>query len=124
MNEADLQRWLKAYGWAWERRDPDAAADLFTADARYFEKPFEEPAVGHDGIRNYWKWAVANHRDIKFSYKILTIDGNVGFAWWSTKFEIYPEGDDAFLDGIFMLEFEENGLCQELREWWFYEVGR
>ena len=66
---------------------------------------------------------MANHRDIKFTYEILTIDGNVGFVRWSTRFRIHTEDDAAFLDGIFMLEFEDNGLCRELWEWWFYEVG-
>jgi uncharacterized protein (TIGR02246 family) len=124
MKEADLQRWLEAYGRAWETRDPEAVAALFTADARYFEKPFDEPAVGHEGIRNYWKREVGDHRQVQFSYEIMTIDGNVGYASWKTRFKIIPSGNAAYLDGIFVLEFDENNLCRELREWWFYEVAK
>jgi hypothetical protein len=65
MTSTDLTNWLKTYGQAWETRNPDAAAALFTEDAAYYETPFGSP-----------------------------------------------------LDGIFLLDFDETGLCRELREWW------
>ena len=39
---ADLTTWLDAYGDAWESRDPDSAASLFSEDSSYKVTPYEE----------------------------------------------------------------------------------
>ena len=45
-----FEAWLRRYGTAWEARDPDAAAALFAADARYYWTPFQEPKQGPTAI--------------------------------------------------------------------------
>ena len=45
-----VQRWLDDYRKAWETRDADAAAALFTEDATYREQPYEEPYRGREGV--------------------------------------------------------------------------
>lgn len=46
MTEPELATWLSRYGAAWEARDPEAAAALFTEDAEYFWTPFGDPNPG------------------------------------------------------------------------------
>jgi len=53
MDQTKFTDWLDAYKRAWETRDPEAAANLFTANANYHETPFEDPVRGREGIRDY-----------------------------------------------------------------------
>jgi hypothetical protein len=50
MESNHFDSWLAAYGRAWERRDAQAFAALFTPDVRYHWTPFEEPRVGRDAV--------------------------------------------------------------------------
>lgn len=68
MNESDVKAWLEQYRQAWENRDPEAEAALFSEDARYYETPFLGPAQGRGGVRRYWTGATRNRSDVTFSY--------------------------------------------------------
>lgn len=118
MIDTDLRKWLDSYGQAWESRDPEAAAALFCEDVSYFETPFAEPARGRDGVRNYWANATRNQADISFSYAILSLSERQGIARWSARYTRVSSRVMVTLDGIFLLEFDDDGLCRELREWW------
>ena len=118
MTKAEFEDWLRSYGRAWESRDPGAAAALFTEDARYYKTPFRKPALGRDGIREYWAAATVKQRDVRFSYEILSIQDEQGIARWSVDYSRHQEGEGVRLDGIFVLKFDGAGQCQELREWW------
>jgi ketosteroid isomerase-like protein len=118
MTETDLEKWLDSYGRAWENRDPEAAAALFSQDVSYFETPFGEPARGRDGVRDYWANATRNQADISFSYAIVSVTGRQGIARWSARITRVSTSITVTLDGIFLLEFDDGGLCRELREWW------
>ena len=50
----DVTAWVEGYRTAWETADTDLVLTLFTEDASYRSNPFEEPHLGHDGIRAYW----------------------------------------------------------------------
>lgn len=115
---SSLSAWLDAYGSAWETRDADAAANIFSADATYQVTPYEQPHVGKDGVRNYWAGVTENQRNVQFEHQALSVTGNTGIAHWSANFDVAPEGTKIELDGIFVLEFDENGKCRLLREWW------
>lgn len=118
ISRADLDTWLGAYERAWEGKDPDAAAALFAADARYFETPYAEPFEGPDGVKAYWSRVTADQRDIDFEYSIVTVEGRSGIATWSARFTTISGGAKVELNGIFLLEFADNRRCVQLREWW------
>lgn len=112
-----LEGWLARYEAAWESKDPDAAASLFTADARYHETPFADPFEGREGIGEYWADVTAAQREIDFESEVVAIEGNVGVARWHVTFLAGPDDERVELDGVFVLEFD-GALCSELREWW------
>ncbi len=124
MDYHHFKKWLFAYGKAWEDRDAEAAAALFSEDAVYYEKPFTEPARGRQGVRDYWADAVGDHRNVRFTFQILNVSDSRGIAHWQTIFTLASTGGQAILDGVFVLDYDKNGLCQELREWWFYQQPR
>ena len=118
MNESELEVWLERYRRAWENRDPEAAAALFSENARYYETPFWAPAQGRDGVREYWAHATRNQSDVTFSHDIVSVSGGRGIARWWATFRRVPSDVMVRLDGVFLLEFDDEGLCHELREWW------
>lgn len=113
-----LESWLQKYGAAWEARDAAAAGKLFTPDATYHEMPFDAPKQGRAGIEEYWRTVTAEHRDVKFESKVISVSGNTGVAHWHTRLKIASTGATLELDGVFVLEFDEKGVCKSLREWW------
>lgn len=118
MNRAELENWLRAYGQAWERRDPAAAARLFAQRIRYYETPFAEPVVGRRGIVEYWAAATRGQRDVVFSSEIVALAGDNAVVRWSAEFIRVASGRRRRLDGIMLLRFDDRGLCTQLREWW------
>ena len=118
LGPAAVDTWLAAYGAAWESRDPDAAAALFTADATYQETPFDDPFTGRDAIRDYWSTVTADQADIDFDYDVVAVSGDIGTALWSARFRSISGDVPVELNGVFVLEFASPGEVDSLREWW------
>jgi ketosteroid isomerase-like protein len=113
-----LEKWLAGYERAWESRDAARAAELFTPNASYHEMPFEAPKAGQAGIREYWASVTADQRDIDFKSQVISVTGQTGVAHWSATFTAPSTGARVELDGVFVLKFDADGRCSELREWW------
>lgn len=118
LTTAALESWLAGYEQAWETRDAERAAALFTADARYHEMPFDAPKSGSAGIREYWTAVTADQRDIDFRASVVAVNGQTGVARWSATLRSASSGARVELDGVFVLTFDAGGRCSELREWW------
>ena len=122
MDPAKFESWLDAYKRAWETRDPEVAASLFTAKATYQETPFEDPVRGREGIRDYW-WDVTRYQEgIEFSYEVLATTETVGIAHWHSGFTRLTSNSAVELDGIFLVKLDADGKCTEFREWW-HRIG-
>ena len=118
MQRTKFENWLDAYKRAWEDRDPEAAADLFMAHATYHETPFEAPARGREGIRDYSSDATRCQEGIEFSYEVLATTENTGIAHWHTEFTRQTSNSTVELDDIFQVALDADGKCTEFREWW------
>jgi ketosteroid isomerase-like protein len=118
-----LESWLQKYGAAWVAKDPKAAGALFTPDATYHENAFEAPMQGRAAIEAYWAKVTPDQRDIKFESQVASVTGNPGVATWKASFGLQSNGATIVLDGIFVLEFDPQGNCKVLREWWFVKPG-
>jgi hypothetical protein len=122
MDRTKFEDWLEAYKQAWEGTDPEAAADLFTADANYYETPFEAPARGREGIRRYWSDATRYQEGVEFYYYVLATTENIGIAHWHTEFTRLTSNSAIELDGIFLVKLDADGRCTEFSEWW-HKIG-
>jgi ketosteroid isomerase-like protein len=118
LTPAALEAWLARYEEAWEQRDPAKASALFTENAPYHEMPFDAPKAGRRGIRDYWATVTADQRDVDFTSSVVAVNGQTGVARWSAKLKSAASGVKVELDGVFVLTFDDSGLCNELREWW------
>ena len=119
MKSESLSTWLEAYGRAWETRDPEAVRRLFAEDATYQETPFTQPMRGLDAIQQYWSQVVATAQEhIRFSYEVLAVAEDSAIVHWWASFVRVQSRAHVTLDGIFLLTFDTEGRCRELREWW------
>jgi hypothetical protein len=55
---------------------------------------------------------------VQFEHEALSVSGDTGIAHWSAMFDVAPDGTKIELNGIFVLEFDADGKCRRLREWW------
>jgi hypothetical protein len=113
-----MQSWLDAYGRAWEERDPDAAAALFTDEGTYHWGPFEEPLRGRDAIRRRWAEATVAQEEISFGYESLAQTEEEGIVRWWASFVVPAARTRVRLEGIFVILLDADGLCRDFREWW------
>ena len=119
MNRESLQGWLEGYGRAWESRDPEAVGKLFADDATYQETPYTQPMRGREAIQQYWSQVVATAQEhIKFGYEVLADAEDSAIVHWWASFVRVQSRAQVSLDGIFLLKFDTEGRCRELREWW------
>ena len=114
---AGLTEWLEQYGRAWEARDPDAAAALFTDDAVYQWGPFGRRLEGRDAIREAWDAATSTQRNIKFGYEVMASSAGGGIARWWVGADLPDSGVHARNEGVFRMAFDEAGLCTSFEEW-------
>lgn len=118
----DFKKWMEAYRKASEVGDLKAAAELFSQNAEYYETPFSNPIIGRDAIYRYWSEAAHAQKGVQFSYEILAVKGNLGAALWKGKFISTQSGSQVFLNGVLLVEFNRQGQCTRLREWWHRKV--
>lgn len=114
----EFESWLQAYQAAWEGRDAQAAASLFSPGAEYYWTPFDPPQRGRDGVAAAWNGAVMHQRDIHMTFEVLAVEGKRGIAKWHTNFTAVPSNEPVQLDGILIAEFDGPQQCRVFREWW------
>lgn len=118
MEFGTFKSWLERYGCAWMARDAQAAANLFAEGGTYRVTPFLEAMQGRSAILDYWVHVTETQRDVQFGYEILAVTEEAGIARWWASFLIVPQGLQTRLDGIFLINLDDDGRCKALREWW------
>jgi hypothetical protein len=116
-----VDEWIEAYRLAWEGRDPEAAADLFAAESSYRAHILEEPYLGRGGVAAYWGSVTESQSEVTVRMGRPFIDGSrVAVEFWTT---MRVSGDPVTLPGCLLLEFDAQGLCRSLREYWHFVEG-
>jgi hypothetical protein len=113
-----FEDWLRAYQSAWERRDPAAAAALFSEDARYHWTPLVPPQQGPAAIAEAWAAAVGQQRDVRFTFTVFAVAGATGMATWRADFTRLPDQFKVRIEGVLSAEFAAARRCRIFREWW------
>lgn len=111
------QRFLAQYKEAWESRNADLAASLFTRDAHYWENPFGPPIVGREAIREYWKAATGKQEDIHFSVRNFFHQKYSLVIDWACAYRSVADGARRELAGIMIADFYGDQV-RTFRECW------
>jgi SnoaL-like domain len=112
-----LDSWLQRFARAWEERDPDGAAALFSERGSYRETPFDEPLRGAEAIRAYWSHLPPARSDIRFAYELLAVTEQWGMAHWHGSYTPVDRATPLELDGILLVSLDDDGRCEDFREW-------
>lgn len=116
-----LGEWIEGYRVAWESRDPEAAAALFTPGATYRSNIVEPAYQGQSGVRAYWESVTAAQTEVRVRMGRPFVDGaRVTVEFWTT---MRADGDPVTLPGCLLLDFNEAWECQRLREYWHFLPG-
>jgi hypothetical protein len=114
---AIAEEWLVRLKNAWEGGDSEAAVALFSATREYYERPFK-PGTTQEEFGRYWA-DIHGLRDIKFDYTVEAVEGRLAVAHWRNSFTSPDDDKSWLLDGVFFIEFDEEGRCIVFRQWWF-----
>ncbi len=112
--------WMGRLKAAWEAADVERAVEQFARTEYYYERPFR-PGTTQEEIRSYWK-DVAGLSDIRLDYSIVAVEGNTACVHWQNRFRNSPDSAETLLDGVFVLEFDDDGYCRIFRQWWFMKT--
>jgi ketosteroid isomerase-like protein len=112
MTEADLQRWLDAYVDAWRTYDTGAIAALFSEDARYRYRPYQEPLAGRDAIAASWLEDRDEPDSWDAEYRPLLVHGDRAIAVGETR---YRTGD--VYSNLWVMRFDDRQRCADFVEW-------
>lgn len=117
LRASDAKQFLAKYKEAWETRDADLAASLFTRDARYMQGPFGEPIVSRESIHDYWKAATRRQEDIHFTVSNSFRIGYILVAEWSCTYRDRSGGERKEQAGMFLADFYGKQV-RTFREYW------
>lgn len=107
---------METYRRAWETRDANLAADLFTEDATYQVDPFSAPLEGREAIRRYWEEATGPHRDVQFRWKLAAAQDGVHILEWQVEFTRTDAGRIE-LRGVMFIQLAGERIFR-FREYW------
>ncbi|MDZ7742281.1 MAG: nuclear transport factor 2 family protein [Bacteroidota bacterium] len=120
-----FEAWLNKYKNAWEERNPAAVDELYSSDAEYNESPFSTNLKGIDQIKRYWEEGARDSQmNIEFSFEIIAVKSNRGFAKWQAEFDRVGQKIHVKLDGILEAHFDEAGRAMLFNEWWHRKESR
>ncbi len=114
-----VAKWLNDYSAAWKSYEPTAIGALFSENVAYRYSPFSEPLAGRDKVVASW----LEHRDPPNSYigeyQPIAVEGNTAVA---NGHSLYFEADGQTIkrefNNIFVIHFDEDGLCADFCEWY------
>jgi len=125
MRHRDVREVVDTYIRAWVEQDPELILTIFTEDATYHERVFEDPICGHEAIRSYWQSKVVeSQRNIECDILALYVDGVTAIVEWEVRFDDLPQRVRKLMREVAILRFE-GSLIAALREYWSSrEIGR
>ena len=110
--------WVNTMGKAWITRNPELIPPLFADEFKYFESPFADPVTSKKDLLILWQEVPQSQKDVKFNFEIISSSDFRYIAHWQASFTRTPSGKKAFLDGIFLINLNSEGLCTLFKQWW------
>jgi ketosteroid isomerase-like protein len=112
MTEHDVQRWLDAYVSAWSSYDAAEIVALFSEDASYRYRPFDEPLIGGAAIAADWLSDQDTPGSWEAEYHPFAVAGDRAVTVGETR---YTNGKR--YANVYLLEFAADGRCRSFTEW-------
>jgi ketosteroid isomerase-like protein len=118
---ATLRDWLQRYERAWRSNDPAEIAGLFTEDAVYRWRPWDEPpdaAAGRDEIVRRWLDEPDDPADWSLECEPLAVNGSLGVARCLARYRVTAsQPDGPTYHDIWLVELTDDGRCRAFTEY-------
>jgi ketosteroid isomerase-like protein len=114
---------IDTYLRAWMDQDPNLIVTIFTDDATYHERVFQEPIRARAGIREYWQTKVVQEQaniEAHLLNLYLADNGTTAIAEWEATFDDLVQGHRKRMREVAILEFDGDQIAS-LREYWASE---
>ena len=118
LTEQHVREVIDVYMRAWAEQDPDLIVTIFTPNATYHERAFEDPIRNHAGIRAYWDSKVVRSQ-ARITPRLLSlyVDGETAIAEWEADFDDLTQNVRKRMREVAILVFDGD-LIAGLREYW------
>lgn len=116
VDRSDVASWVDRYVSAWGSNDPGEIGALFTENARYFDKPQNEPWQGRDSIVKEWLARKDEPGQWTWRYQVIGFDPDERLGvvrGWASYLE--PPTD---YHNLWLIRLDDQGACAEFTEWW------
>lgn len=118
MSKEQVSKLISVYGKAWETSDANLILTIFTPDAAYADRWYQEPHRGHAGIKKYWEdKVIGEQRNIRFTPLNTYVDGSTATVEFEAEFDDIKRTVHILMRGVLLLELEREKI-KSLREYW------
>lgn len=121
MTHDAVQAWLDRYLDAWASNDGATIGELFTDDAVYSYRPWEDDELtprGRDAIVAAWLKQAIDPSLWEAHYEPYVVEGNKAVAVGWTRYQPIGEHPAKTYHNAYLLEFAEDGRCSSFHEYW------
>ena len=87
---------------------------MFSADAKQWDHPWEEPVVGRDAIVEDWLADRDAAGTYESHYEPWAVDGSRAVGVGTSTYRV--DGAVRVFHNAFLLEFDEQGACRSFRD--------
>lgn len=101
----------------WKHQQTQHLKDIFSENAIYIERAFEEPQIGIDEIEAYWREKVEPQQNIVIDTQAVAYNQDNTFIEWTASFST-DEKKETNLHGVMILEYDRSSeTITQLREY-------
>ncbi len=114
MSATWAEEWVGRYVEAWNTNEPQAIADLFSSDARYFTEPHARPWAGRDDIVGQWLERRDEPGDTAFEFSVLVATDAVAIVRGQTRYK----STGVLYENLWEIYSGDGSTCHKFVEWW------
>lgn len=121
MTHDDVQRWLDGYIRAWQANDPRLIGDLFTEDASYSFRPWDDvdhTVTGRSAIVSSWIDSADEPDTWAAHYVPYVVEGNRAVAIGWSRYHAVEGDPEKLYHNAYLLEFADDKRCRKLNEFY------
>jgi ketosteroid isomerase-like protein len=124
MDRTDVQTWLDRYVEAWRANDAELIKPLFTDDAVYSYRPYDDPERtirGNAAIVASWLDEPDPPDTWEAKYEPYAVEGDRAVAVGFSRYLATDSAPEKTYHNAYLLRFDPDGRCAEFHEFYMEE---
>ena len=124
MDRTSVQTWLDRYVEAWRANDAELIKPLFSDDALYSYRPYDDPErtfKGNAAIVATWLEEPDPPDSWEAKYEPYAVEGDRAVAVGFSRYLATDSAPEKTYHNAYLLRFDPDGRCAEFREFYMEE---